>query len=177
MRTKQTLEKGGQANPTHGAGQHIGGVVGAQIDAAEADEQGDGIKKRAQFGIIAAEQPGAGKGRGAVAGRKGVTLGHCTDQDGLSHLGKGTGATKEGFERKFDRRRRQPEHRGKTPERLPALGPAAHAVVQGNKKKTKEPAVAAVHDNGYEPHQLVDGQRMGHPIDLHKEPGVEPLER
>lgn len=85
-----------------------------------------------------------------------MALGHRTDQDGLSDLGKGAGPTKEGFERKFDRRRRQPEHRGKAPERLPAFGAAAHAVVQGNEKKAKKPAIAAVHDNRYEAHQLVN---------------------
>ena len=47
LRTKQSLKKSGQANAAGGAGEHIGGVVGAQIDATKADEQGDGIKKRA----------------------------------------------------------------------------------------------------------------------------------
>ena len=92
-----------------------------------------------------------------MTGREGMIFGDCTHQDGLSHLGKGTGATKESFERKFDRRRRQPEHRRKTPERLPTFGASAGAVVQSDKKETEEPAVATVHDNGYEAHQLVDG--------------------
>ena len=41
------LEKSGQANAADGAGQHIGGVVGAQVDTAKAYEQGNGIKERA----------------------------------------------------------------------------------------------------------------------------------